>query len=81
MTDRLYIASEVTRRLNYIRHDTLELSRLLRGETLSRGFHDSLTSIIRDLQRIADEAEPRGEATPRRADETAPRVLERIDAA
>jgi hypothetical protein len=59
MTDRLYIASEVTRRLNYIRHDTLELARLLHGETLSEDFHESLLAVIKDLQRVADAAKPR----------------------
>jgi len=63
MTDRLYIASEVTRRLNYIRHDTLELARLLQGETLSEGFHESLLATIKDLQRVADAAKPRGSKT------------------
>lgn len=63
MTDRLYIASEVTRRLNYIRHDTLELARLLQGETLSEGFHESLLAAIKDLQRVADAAKPRGSKT------------------
>ncbi len=58
MTDRLYIAAEVTRRLDYIRNDTLELARLLRGETLSQEFHETLTAIIRDLQQVADSAMP-----------------------
>lgn len=62
MTDRLHIAAEVTRRLNYIRNDTLELARLLRGETLSPGFHETLTAIIRDLQQVADEAKPSADA-------------------
>jgi hypothetical protein len=58
MNDRLYIAAEVTRRLNYIRHDTRELARLLRGETLSAGFHETLLAVIGDLQKLADAAKP-----------------------
>jgi hypothetical protein len=90
MSDRLYIAAEITRRLNYIRHDTLELARLLRGETLSEGFHENLTAMIRDLQQIADKARPvqpaqvaePQEPTPPRAERDQPeRVLERADAA
>lgn len=58
MTDRLFIASEVTRRLNYIQRDTWELARLLRGERLSAGFHETLRAVIDDLQRLADETDP-----------------------
>lgn len=58
MTDRLFIASEVTRRLNYIQRDTWELARLLRGERLSAGFHEALRAVIDDLQRLADETDP-----------------------
>ena len=89
MSDRLYLAAEVTRRMNYLRNDTLELARLLRGETLSEGFHESLVAVIRDLQQIAETAKPPGvERAPAQpgaetAAQTAPqqRALERADAA
>jgi hypothetical protein len=71
MTDRLYIAAEVTRRLNYIQRDTWELARLLRGEKLSPGFHESLRAIIDDLERLADAVDPaakRDDAAPARQD-------------
>lgn len=58
MSDRLYIAAEVTRRLNYIQRDTWELARLLRGERLSPDFYESLRAVIDDLQRLADAASP-----------------------
>ncbi len=52
-SDRLYLASEVTRRLNYIQRDAIELERLLQGEALSDGYRDSLALIIEGLQRVA----------------------------
>jgi hypothetical protein len=85
MSDRLYLAAEVTRRMNYLRNDTLELARLLRGETLSEGFHESLVAVIRDLQQIAESAKPSAPAGPKaEAPEqaaTQARALERADAA
>jgi hypothetical protein len=86
MSDRLYLAAEVTRRLNYIRHDTLELARLLRGETLSEGFHETLLATIGELQKLAASARPaespvEPEAPVPEQKETQPRVLERADAA
>lgn len=57
--DRLFIATEVTRRMNYIQHDAVELARLLRGERMSAGTHEALMRIIKDLERIAETADPR----------------------
>lgn len=65
MSDRLYIASEVTRRLGYIQQDTRELARLLAGETLSADFHEALTRTIRELEKIAAAARPQAEMRER----------------
>jgi hypothetical protein len=76
MTDRLYIASEVTRRLNYIQRDTWELARLLRGQRLSPGFHEALSAAIADLQRLADDTKPHAKTA-----EAQPQSGEKVDAA
>lgn len=88
MTDRLHLAAEVTRRLNYLQSDTLELARLLRGEILSQGFHETLMAVIRDLQQIADKAKPAADAhqelpgsEPPDGRPKQPRALEPADAA
>ena len=59
MTDRLYIASEISRRLGLIQSDILELKRLLKGETLSEDFHAQFTRAATDLFEIAHKARPR----------------------
>lgn len=59
MTDRLYIASEVTRRLGLIQSDIHELKRLLKGEELSDEFREWAYSMATDLFEIVHKARPR----------------------
>ncbi len=44
--------------MNYIQRDAVELARLLRGERMSAGAHETLVRIIKDLERIAETASP-----------------------
>jgi hypothetical protein len=56
---RVDIACDVMHNMKWLKHHADELRRLLRGETLSEGFHADLCKIIADMEEVARKARPR----------------------